>query len=74
MLANLVMEVSLHSSPYNIQVVERCHDIIRQKIPEFPRKKDERVKILVNSCINEVNRGGVRVSRKHYVTRPCVDR
>ena len=31
----------------------------RERVPEFTRERDERLRILVNSCIREVDRIGV---------------
>ena len=32
----------------------------RERVPEFTREREERLRILVNSCIREVDRIGVR--------------
>ena len=42
----------------------------RERVPEFTRERDERLKILVNSCIREVDRIGVRGRGKSCVERP----
>ena len=39
-------------------------------VPEFTSERDEEMKILVNSCIRELDRKGVRVSRKSGAARP----
>ena len=38
--------------------------------PEFTSRREERVKILVNSCIRWVDRIGMRVSRESCAARP----
>ena len=43
---------------------------MRQRVPEFTSESDERMKILVKSCISEVDRTGVRGSRKCGAARP----
>ena len=43
---------------------------MRQRVPEFTSKGDERMKMLVNSCISEVDRIGMRKSRKSCAARP----
>ena len=47
-----------------VQVVGRWKYRIRQRVPEFTSERDERMKMLVNSCISEVDRIGMRESRK----------
>ena len=37
---------------------------------EFTSERDERMKMLVNSCISEVDRIGMRESRKSCAARP----
>ena len=39
------------------------------KVPEFTIVRDERVKILVNSCIRKMDRIGMRRRRKSSATR-----
>ena len=41
----------------------------RKRVPEFISVRDERVKILVNSCIRKMDRIGMRRNRK-----PCAAR
>ena len=48
----------------NIKKKGRRKNSERQRAPEFTSKRDERVKILANSSISEVDRIGVRVCRK----------
>ena len=43
---------------------------MRQRVSEFTSESDERMKILVKSCISEVDRTGVRGSRKCGAARP----
>ena len=43
---------------------------MRQRVPEFTSKRDERMKMLVNSRISKVDRIGMRKSRKSCATRP----
>ena len=40
------------------------------RVPEFTRERDERLRILVNSCIREVDRIGVRGRGKSCAARP----
>ena len=43
---------------------------IRERVPEFTSERDERMKMLVNSYISEVDRIGMRSSRKSCAARP----
>ena len=52
-----------------VQVIGRWKNIYRKRVPEFTSVRDERMKILVNSCIRKMNRIGIRRSRK-----PCAAR
>ena len=56
------MEVSWYSSLKSIQIVGRCENRFRQKVPEFT--SDEKVKILINSSNDEVDTKGMRVNKK----------
>ena len=65
----LVWKVSWHSSFERVRVIGRWKNRQRKRVPEFTSVKDERMKILVNSCIRKVDRIGMRRSRK-----PCAAR
>ena len=41
-----------------------------KRVPEFTRERDERLRILVNTCIREVDRIGVRGRSKSCAARP----
>ena len=41
-----------------------------KKIPEFTSVRNERVKILINSCIRRMDRNWIRRNRKPCVARP----
>ena len=64
------MPVSVYLSLETIQVIGRWKYRSRERVPEFTRERDERLRILVNSCISEVNRIGVRGRGKSCVARP----
>ena len=53
-----------------VQVVGWWKYRIRQTLPEFTSERDERMKMLVSSRINEVDRIGMRESRKSCAARP----
>ena len=42
----------------------------RKRVPEFTSIRDERVKILVNSCIRKKNKIRMQRSRKSCAARP----
>ena len=42
----------------------------RKRVPEFTSVRDERVKILINSCIRKMDRIRMRRSRKSCAARP----
>ena len=42
----------------------------KKRVPEFTSVRDERVKILANSCIRKIKRIRIRKSRKSFVARP----
>ena len=42
----------------------------RERVPEFTRERDERLRILVSSCIREVDRIGMRGRSKSCAARP----
>ena len=44
-------------------------DMIRKSAPEFTSERDERMRILVNSCIRNLDRIGMIVSRKSCAAR-----
>merc|ERR1712035_185319 len=52
------------------EVVGRWKYRFRKSVPEFTSERDEGMKMLVNSCIRELDRKGVRVSRKSGAARP----
>ena len=41
-----------------------------ERVPEFTRERDERLRMLVNSCIREVDRIGVRGRGRSCAVRP----
>ena len=43
---------------------------IQERVPEFTSERNEGRKMLVNSCIRELDRKGMRVSRKSGAARP----
>ena len=43
---------------------------ISKRIPKFTIKMNEKMRMLVNSCISEVDRIGIRKSRMLYAARP----
>ena len=53
-----------------VQVIGRWKYRGRKRVPEFTRERDERLRLLVNSCIREVDRIGVRGSGKSCAARP----
>ena len=55
-MQRLIVEVSQCSSLEGTQVVGRWNNRWRQRVPEFFSEMDERAKILVNSCISEVDK------------------
>ena len=52
------------------EVVGRGKYRIRKRVPEFTSRREERMKMLVNSCISEVDRIGMRKSRKSCAAWP----
>ena len=53
-----------------VQVVGRWKYRSRERVPEFTRERDERLRMLVNSSIREVDRIGVRGRGKSCAARP----
>ena len=45
-------------------------EIQKKRVPEFTRESDESLRILVNSCIREVDRIGVRGRSKSCAAKP----
>ena len=62
--------MSLYLSLETVQVIGRRKYRGRKRVPKFTREWDERLRVLVNSCIREVNRIGVRGRGKYCATRP----
>ena len=60
----------MYLSLETVQVICRWKYRGREIVPEFTRERDERLIILVNSCIREVHRIGVRGRSKSCAARP----
>ena len=52
--------MSWYLSLETVQVIGRWKNRSRERVPEFTRERDERLRILVNSCISKVDRKGSR--------------
>ena len=55
-MANLVGKMSRYFALERSQVVGKWENRDRKRVPEFTSERDERVKILVNSCISKVEK------------------
>ncbi len=53
-----------------IQVVGRRKYRERKAVPEFTSNRDERLKVLVHSCIRSLDSIRVSLCRKTYTARP----
>ena len=53
-------KVSEYLSLETVQVIGRWKYRSRERVPDFTRERDERLGILINSCIRDVDRIGVR--------------
>ena len=62
--------VSWYLSLETVQVIGRWKYRRRERVPEFTRERDERLRILVNSCIRRVDRIGVGGRSKSCAARP----
>ena len=62
--------MSWYLSLETVQVIGRWKYGGRKIVPELTRERDERLTILVNSCIREVDRIGMRGSSKSCAARP----
>ena len=62
--------MSWYLSLETVQVIGRRKYRSRKRVPEFTRERDERLRILVYSCIREVDRIGVRGRGKSCAARP----
>ena len=62
--------MSSYLSLETVQVIGRWKYRRRERVPEFTRERDERLRILVNSCIRRVDRIGVRRKSKYCAARP----
>ena len=62
--------MSRYLSLQTVQVIGRWKYRSRERVPEFTRERDERLRILVYSCIREVDRIGVRGRGKSCAVRP----
>ena len=51
-------------------VIGRLKNRQKKRVPEFTSVRDERMKILINSCIRKMDRIGMRRSRKSCAARP----
>ena len=60
----------MYLSLETVQVIGRWKYRGRERVPEFTRERDERLRRLVNSCITEVDRIGVRGRGKSCAARP----
>ena len=60
----------MYLSLETVQVIGRWKYRSRERVPEFTRERDERLRRLVNSCITEVDRIGVRGRGKSCAARP----
>ena len=69
-MANLVRKMSRYFALERSQVVGKWENRDRKRVPEFTSERDEGVKILVNSCISEVDRIGMRVRGKTCAAGP----
>ena len=62
--------MSSYLSLERVQVIGGWKYRSRERVLEFTRERDKRLRILVNSCIREVDRIGVRGRSKSCAARP----
>ena len=62
--------MSRYLSLQTVQVIGRWKYRSRERVPEYTRERDERLRIQVNFCIREVDTKGVRGRGKSCIARP----
>ena len=69
-MSNLARKMSWYFSLKAVQVIGRRKYSNRKRVPEFTSGRKERMEILINSCIRELDRVRVRGRRKPSAARP----